>query len=116
MLALKASEKGLELTCELGAGTPWRLRGDPDRLRQVLLNLLGNAVKFTARAKSVQVKLEAENEQTASIKFCVRDTGIGFRQERAGALFEPFVQADGSRRVAMEVRGSVYRSPSNWSR
>jgi CheY-like chemotaxis protein/HPt (histidine-containing phosphotransfer) domain-containing protein len=97
LLAIKASEKGLKLTCELEPGTPWFLRGDPGRVRQVLVNLLGNAVKFTAQGEvGVRVRLEAEQECEATLRFTVRDTGIGFRQDRASALFEPFVQADGS--------------------
>jgi PAS domain S-box-containing protein len=97
VLASKASEKGLELTCELEPGTPRLVRGDPDRLRQVLLNLLGNAVKFTPQGEvAIRVRREAEDEHRATLHFTVRDTGIGFAQERASALFEPFVQADGS--------------------
>ncbi len=97
VLAINASEKGLELTCELEPGTPRLLQGDPGRVRQVLLNLLGNAVKFTAQGEvAVRVRLEAEDARTATLRFTVRDTGIGFRQDRASALFERFVQADGS--------------------
>ena len=97
VLALKASEKGLELTCEIEPGTPTLLRGDPFRVRQVLVNLLGNAVKFTSQGKvAVRTRLEAEEACTATLRFTVRDTGIGFRQDRASTLFEPFVQADGS--------------------
>jgi len=97
VLANKASEKGLELTCELEPGTPRLLRGDPGRVRQVLVNLLGNAVKFTGQGEvAIRVRLEAENEHHATLRFTVSDTGIGFRQDRASALFEPFVQGDGS--------------------
>jgi PAS domain S-box-containing protein len=97
ILAIKASEKGLELTCEMEPGTPWLLRGDSGRIRQVLVNLLGNSVKFTAHGEvAVSVRLEAEDEHTATLCFTVRDTGIGFRQQRACNLFEPFVQGDGS--------------------
>ena len=97
VLALKASEKRLELTCEIEPGTPTLLRGDPFRVRQVLVNLLGNAVKFTSQGKvEVRARLEAEEACTATLRFTVRDTGIGFRQDRASTLFEPFVQADGS--------------------
>jgi PAS domain S-box-containing protein len=98
VLAIKAFEKGLELTCEIEPGTPWLLRGDPGRVRQVLVNLLGNAVKFTPRGEvAVRVRIEAEDERTATLRFTVSDTGIGFPQDRASALFEPFVQGDGSR-------------------
>jgi PAS domain S-box-containing protein len=98
VLAIKAAEKGLEVTCEIEPGTPRLLRGDPGRVRQVLVNLLGNAVKFTAKGEvAIKVRLEAENERSATLRFTVRDTGIGFRQDQASSLFEPFVQADGSR-------------------
>ena len=97
VLAIKASEKALELTCELEPGTPWLLRGDPGRVRQVLVNLLGNAVKFTHQGEvAIRVRSESEGERTATLRFTVSDTGIGFQQDRASALFEPFVQADGS--------------------
>jgi signal transduction histidine kinase/DNA-binding response OmpR family regulator/HPt (histidine-containing phosphotransfer) domain-containing protein len=98
VLALKASEKGLELTCELESGTPTLLRGDPGRVRQVLVNLLGNSVKFTHQGEvAVRVRLEAEDEHMATLRFTVADTGIGFPQGRAADLFAPFVQGDGSR-------------------
>ena len=95
--AIKAFEKGLELTCELEPGTPRLLRGDPGRVRQVLVNLVGNAVKFTPQGEvAIRVRLETEDERMATLRFTVSDTGIGFRQDRAPALFEPFVQEDGS--------------------
>jgi len=98
VLAFKASEKGVELTCELEPETPYLLRGDPGRVRQVLLNLLGNAVKFTPQGEvALRVRLEAEDGHTATLRFTVSDTGIGFRQDQAAVLFEAFVQADGSR-------------------
>jgi two-component system sensor histidine kinase/response regulator len=94
---MKAAEKNLELTCDLDSGTPWSLRGDPGRLRQILMNLMGNAVKFTAQGEiAVRVQVDAEEASMASLRFAVRDTGIGFQQDQASALFEPFVQADGS--------------------
>ncbi|MGA9352573.1 MAG: response regulator [Terriglobales bacterium] len=97
VLAIKASEKGLELICELEPGTPSLLRGDPGRVRQVLVNLLGNAVKFTPQGEvAVTVRSEGESHGKAILRFTVRDTGIGFAQHRAPALFKPFVQADGS--------------------
>jgi PAS domain S-box-containing protein len=97
VLAIKAFEKGLELICEMESGTPRLLRGDPGRVRQVLVNLLGNAVKFTPQGEvAIRVGIEAEEERMATLRFTVSDTGIGFRQDRAAALFEPFVQEDGS--------------------
>jgi PAS domain S-box-containing protein len=97
VMATKACEKGLELTCERVPGTPWLLRGDAGRVGQVLVNLLGNAVKFTPQGEvAIRVRLEAEDEHRATLRFTVCDTGIGFRQDRAAALFAPFVQADTS--------------------
>jgi two-component system, sensor histidine kinase and response regulator len=97
MLAFGAHQKGLELTCQLAPGTPAMLRGDPGRLRQVLINLVGNAVKFTRQGEvSIRSGLETESDRTATLRFTVSDTGIGFNQNLAAALFEPFVQADGS--------------------
>ncbi len=97
VLSIKAAEKGLELIRELEPGTPWLLLGDPGRLRQVLVNLLGNAVKFTPKGRvAVRVRLDSEDDRTAALRFTVSDTGIGFPQNRASSLFEPFVQADGS--------------------
>ncbi len=97
VLAIKASEKGLQLICEVEPGTPCLLRGDPGRVRQVLLNLLGNAVKFTAKGEvAARVKLESQQDDAIILRFTVRDTGIGFPQGRAASLFEPFVQADAS--------------------
>jgi PAS domain S-box-containing protein len=97
VLAIKASEKGLELTCDLEPDAPRLLRGDPGRLRQILMNLMGNSVKFTAHGEiAMSVRLDTEKDRMATLRFTVRDTGIGFPQDRADALFEPFVQADGS--------------------
>jgi PAS domain S-box-containing protein len=97
ILAIKASEKDLVLSIDLPDETACFLRGDAGRLRQVLINLIGNAVKFTAKGDVlVAVRSVAQNERTASLYFTVKDTGIGFAQERASALFEPFVQGDGS--------------------
>ena len=98
LLAVQAQKKGLELTCRLAPGTPTELRGDPGRLRQILVNLVGNAVKFTHQGEvSIRAGLESEDERGATLSFVIRDTGIGFPQDRAAALFEPFVQADGSK-------------------
>ena len=97
VLAIKAKEKGLTLTYEIESATPRLLRGDPGRVRQVLLNLLGNAVKFTAKGKvSVSVRVDALDDKKATLRFSVSDTGVGFPQNSASALFEPFMQGDGS--------------------
>ena len=76
---------------------PSALRGDPGRLRQVLTNLVGNAIKFTERGEiTVKVALVDESEESATLRFSVRDTGIGISDEEADALFEAFTQADAS--------------------
>jgi two-component system sensor histidine kinase/response regulator len=73
------------------------LRGDPARLRQVLLNLVANAIKFTERGEvAVRVSVTEASEHGVRFLFEVRDTGIGLTQEARGRLFQPFVQADGS--------------------
>jgi PAS domain S-box-containing protein len=98
LVGIKTVEKKLELLFEVVPGTPCLLRGDAGRLRQVLVNLLGNAVKFTPQGEvAVTVRADSDDEQEATLHFTVRDTGIGFRQEQASVLFEPFVQADGSK-------------------
>ncbi|OGV48599.1 MAG: hypothetical protein A2017_21045 [Lentisphaerae bacterium GWF2_44_16] len=97
MLAVKASEKDLRMTCVIEENVSPMLRGDPGRLRQVLLNLLGNAVKFTQNGDiSLNVRAEAEDDHSITIKFSISDTGIGIPAERAGTLFTPFTQVDGS--------------------
>ncbi len=96
-VALRADEKGLELTCEVAPNVPEQLVGDAPRLRQVLLNLLGNAVKFTERG-DVALRVEAEwvRERAARVHLSVRDTGIGIPKEKLDYVFEEFAQVDGS--------------------
>ena len=97
LLALKAHEKGLELVCMVDPKTPLWLRGDPGRLRQILVNLAGNAVKFTHQGGVIiRAGLESQNDGRAVIRFAVSDTGIGIPPDRIHALFSPFTQVDGS--------------------
>jgi PAS domain S-box-containing protein len=96
-LAPKAHEKGLEVTCQLAPELPGRLRGDRGRLHQVLVNLLGNAIKFTERGEiSLRVEVIDASESSATLRFTIADTGIGIPPDRITAVFSPFVQADGS--------------------
>ena len=96
-LGVRAQEKGLELACCVTAEAPDTLHGDPTRLRQVLLNLLGNAIKFTAQGEVVLgVEAQEETEQEAILHFSVTDTGIGIPPEAQNAIFEAFTQADSS--------------------
>ncbi len=96
-LALPTAEKGLEFVVDMGPGMPVTCRGDPTRLRQVLLNLLSNAVKFTSSGEiGLSLVIERSNDQTVRLKFEIWDTGIGIAPDRIGSLFSPFVQADSS--------------------
>jgi PAS domain S-box-containing protein len=97
LLAERAASKNLELVSLLAREVPTALRGDPGRLRQVLLNLLSNAVKFTERGEVfVHVRLESEGDAHAVLLCEVHDTGIGLDAEQQARLFRPFTQADGS--------------------
>jgi signal transduction histidine kinase/CheY-like chemotaxis protein len=95
--SLRASEKGLELASEIHPDVPEVVVGDPTRLRQIVNNLVGNAVKFTERGEIlVQTDIESRDAETAVVRFSVRDTGIGIPQEKQQRVFEAFSQADGS--------------------
>ena len=97
MLAPKASEKKLELVCLVHHDVPCLLRGDSGRIRQILLNLGSNAIKFTERGEVIiKVEFEQETEDKAFLLFSVSDTGIGIPKDKQHKIFEPFVQADGS--------------------
>ena len=97
MVAVRAHEKGLALVCEIAPNVPTDLVGDPTRLRQVLLNLLGNAIKFTESGEvALRVTPDADSSVPAALRFTISDTGIGIPGEKLGAVFERFTQADSS--------------------
>ena len=89
--------KGLELTCKVPTPPPSHVQGDQVRLRQALVNLVGNAIKFTERGcVDLEVEVEADSDHLVTIRFTVKDTGIGISKEAQRRIFESFVQADGS--------------------
>ena len=97
LLAIKAEEKNLELAYTIHADVPSFVRGDPGRLRQILLNLMNNAIKFTKVGEvTLGVALDAETEDRATVRFSVRDTGMGVQSDLMEILFQPFTQADAS--------------------
>ena len=96
-MAVRAQEKGLELFCGLDPDVPTLLKGDPGRIRQILTNLVGNAVKFTSKGEvSVSVSLLHNDGSRAILRFLVKDTGIGIPQDKQDALFKSFSQVDSS--------------------
>ena len=97
LVAFRADQKALEVVCEVGATVPEMVRTDPTRLRQIVLNLVGNAVKFTQHGEVVlQVACESKDEAGALLHFIVRDTGIGIPRGKLTTIFEAFSQADSS--------------------
>jgi len=97
MFAPAALQKGLHLSEKSAPEVPRVLVGDPLRVRQILLNLVGNAVKFTERGEvTAELFVEAEDSDTVQLCFAVRDTGIGIAPHKQSLIFEPFTQADGS--------------------
>ncbi len=97
MFAQRVQEKNLELVCSIGTETPAAVCGDPDRLRQILVNLVSNAVKFTERGEVViRVEVEEQVGDDVLIRFTVRDTGIGIPPDRLDRLFQSFSQVDAS--------------------
>jgi PAS domain S-box-containing protein len=97
VLAEKADAKGLELICSVAPDVPAALRGDPMRLRQILTNLVGNAIKFTERGEVlVRVAPVANDGPQVTLRFEIKDSGIGIAKEVQARLFQPFMQADQS--------------------
>ncbi len=95
--ALRAQDKGLELLLDIAPNIPDHFMGDPGRLRQVLLNLLGNAIKFTASGEvALHVSLETDTAEQCCLHFQVRDTGIGIPADKLASIFDAFSQADSS--------------------
>ena len=96
-VALRAHQKGLELLCDIRPGVPDALVGDPARVRQVLINLLGNAIKFTERGEvMVRIEVEEAGELDDVLRFSVIDSGIGIPADKLDTIFEAFTQADNS--------------------
>jgi two-component system sensor histidine kinase RpfC len=97
IVAAQAAAKGVEFVVSIMPEVPPAVRGDPHHLRQVLINLAGNAVKFTdAGSVTVHVSVQAENDASVRLKFSIRDTGIGIAPEAQAKIFESFTQADQS--------------------
>ncbi len=96
-LALRADEKGLELLCEVAPEVPEVVRGDSTRLRQIVINLVGNAIKFTDKGEiAVKVQIESKDNGDCICRFTVADTGIGIPENKRELIFAPFSQADTS--------------------
>jgi PAS domain S-box-containing protein len=96
-LSLRAHQKGLELTCDIRPETPDGIVADPTRLRQILINLVGNAIKFTQRGEvGIEVAVESQTESHACLHFAVRDTGPGIAPDKQKLIFDAFAQADTS--------------------
>ncbi|KPA09911.1 multi-sensor hybrid histidine kinase [Candidatus Magnetomorum sp. HK-1] len=96
-MAFRAEEKNLEFICSVSPEIPTSFRGDPGRLRQILTNLAGNAIKFTQKGEVVVLcRLKKEEKKTCQLYFSIRDTGIGIPKDKQIMLFDKFTQADGS--------------------
>jgi PAS domain S-box-containing protein len=97
IMSLRAHQKGIELRSEIATGVPARLKGDPDRLRQVLINLVSNAIKFTSKGRVLlRVEPDPDNLNAGNLRFSVSDTGIGIASGKLSVIFEDFAQGDAS--------------------
>jgi CheY-like chemotaxis protein/nitrogen-specific signal transduction histidine kinase len=97
ILAMRANEKGLELACHLSPDVPRAVIGDPNRLHQILINLISNAIKFTdSGSVTVRVTQDPERSRPGAIRFSISDTGIGIPSDKLAAIFESFTQAHAS--------------------
>jgi protein-histidine pros-kinase len=96
-LAIRAQQKGLEVIFDVASEVPTNVVGDPARIRQVLVNLVGNSIKFTERGEiEIKVQTDAQTAQGAVLRVSVRDTGIGIPVDKQQKIFEAFSQADSS--------------------
>ena len=97
LLAYRADDAGLELSYSIDPAVPLFLKGDPGRIRQVVTNLVGNALKFTEKGSvTVNASLVSDQDGVSTVKFSIRDTGIGIPESRISAIFSPFTQVDAS--------------------
>ncbi len=97
VFALQAKQKHLSFSCEIAPNVPVRVTGDPGRLRQILINLLGNAIKFThAGGVDVRIGTESSSPVDVFLRFAVSDSGVGIPRDKQAVIFQPFSQADGS--------------------
>lgn len=104
-VAVRAHRKGVELACHVSADVPDRVRGDLLRLRQIVVNLVGNAIKFTERGEIVvEIACTQRSQQAVTLQFTVRDTGMGISKEKLPLLFQPYAQADAS--IARDYGGT----------